>query len=199
MVGHPGGYSSFEWGSCLILLVVFPTLAKTDSSFPLARFQHQCLLQKSEFQGHWASIQAQSLQHQLIRALFSEFWVPALDLILLWAAQKHQYQWKQLALLCLRKLVFPFWRTYSLIALYFLNNGLDHDFHWGRGDGLVKVGQSCLTLCNPIDYTVHGILQTRILEWVVFPRGSSQPRDRTKVSRIAGRFFTSWAARKSNG
>ena len=44
-------------------------------------------------------------------------------------------------------------------------------------------------------YTVHGILQARILEWVAFPfsRGSSQPRDRTQVSRIVGRFFTSWA------
>ena len=37
----------------------------------------------------------------------------------------------------------------------------------------------------------HGILQARILEWVAFPfsRGSAQPRDRTQVSRIAGRFF----------
>ena len=53
--------------------------------------------------------------------------------------------------------------------------------------------QSCLTLCNPMDYTVHGILQARILEWVAFPfsRGSSQPRDQTQVSRIAGRFLTS--------
>ena len=44
-------------------------------------------------------------------------------------------------------------------------------------------------------WTVHGILQTRILEWVAFPfsRGSSQPRDWTQVSRIAGRFFTRWA------
>ena len=59
----------------------------------------------------------------------------------------------------------------------------------------VEVAQSCLTLCNPVDYTVHGILQARILEWVAFPfsGGSSQPRDRTQVSRIAGRFFTSWA------
>ena len=42
----------------------------------------------------------------------------------------------------------------------------------------VKVTQSCPTLCNPRDYTVHGILQARILEWVAFPfsRGSSQPR-----------------------
>ena len=44
-----------------------------------------------------------------------------------------------------------------------------------------------------MDYAVHGILQDRILEWVTFPfsRGSSQPRDRTQVSRIADRFFTS--------
>ena len=60
-------------------------------------------------------------------------------------------------------------------------------------DSEVKVAQSCPTLCDPMNYTVHGILQTRILEWVAFPisRGSSQPRNRTQVSRIAGRFFTS--------
>ena len=59
----------------------------------------------------------------------------------------------------------------------------------------MKVAQSCLTLCNLMDYTVYGILQARILGWVaiLFSRGSSQPRDRTQVSRIAGRFFTSWA------
>ena len=50
-----------------------------------------------------------------------------------------------------------------------------------------------------MDYTVHGILQARILEWVAFPfsRGSSQPSDWTQVSRIAGRFFTSWATREA--
>ena len=57
----------------------------------------------------------------------------------------------------------------------------------------VKVAQLCLTLCDSTDYTVHGILQARILEWVAFPffRGSSQPRDRNQVSCIAGTFFTS--------
>ena len=41
----------------------------------------------------------------------------------------------------------------------------------------VKVAQSCPTLCDTMDYTVHGILQARILEWVAFPfsKGSSQP------------------------
>ena len=64
----------------------------------------------------------------------------------------------------------------------------------------VKVAQSCLTLCDPMDYTVHGILQARILEWVAFPfsRGSSQPRDRTQVSHIVGGFFTSWATTQTN-
>ena len=48
----------------------------------------------------------------------------------------------------------------------------------------MKVAELCLTLWNPMDYTVHGILQARILEWVAFPfsRGSSQPRNQTKVS-----------------
>ena len=57
----------------------------------------------------------------------------------------------------------------------------------------VKVAQSCLTLCNPTDFTVPGIVQARILKWVAFPfsRESSQPRHRTQVSHIAGRFFTS--------
>ena len=59
------------------------------------------------------------------------------------------------------------------------------------------VAQPCPTLCHPMDcnppgFSVHGNLQARILEWVAIPfsRGSSQTRDRTQVSGIAGRFFT---------
>ena len=57
---------------------------------------------------------------------------------------------------------------------------------------LVEVAQWCLTLCDLVDYTVHGILQARILDWVAFPfsKGSSQPRDQTQVSHIAGEFFS---------
>ena len=57
----------------------------------------------------------------------------------------------------------------------------------------VKVAQSRLTFCNPMDCTAHGILLARILEWVAVPfsRVSSQLRDGTQVSHIAGRFFTS--------
>ena len=50
-----------------------------------------------------------------------------------------------------------------------------------------------------MDCTVHGNLEAVILEWVAFPfsRGSSQLRDWTQVSRIAGEFFTSWATREA--
>ena len=110
---------------------------------------------------------------------------------------------------------------------------------WLACDMVVKVTQSCATLCDPMYYTVHVILQARILEWVAFPfsRGSSQPRDQTqgsnpgllhcrrilcklshkgrarilewvaypfprgssqtRVSCIAGRFFTNWAIRET--
>ena len=52
---------------------------------------------------------------------------------------------------------------------------------------------------SPMDYTVQGIVQLRILEWVTvpFPRESSQLRDGTQVSRTAGRFFTFWATREA--
>ena len=63
-----------------------------------------------------------------------------------------------------------------------------------EGEG--EVTQSCLTLCDPVDcnllgFSIHGILQTRILEWIAisFFRGSSRPRDQTRVSHIGGRCF----------
>ena len=57
--------------------------------------------------------------------------------------------------------IFYFYRFYILFL------------YWKK----VKVTQSCLTLCNPVDYTVHGIPQARILEWVAFPfsRGLPNP------------------------
>jgi len=76
------------------------------------------------------------------------------------------------------------------------NRNILHRHEWKKGK--VKVAQSCPTLCDPMDYTVHEILQARILEWVAMPfsRGSSQSRDRTQVSDIVGRFFTSCATRE---
>ena len=69
-----------------------------------------------------------------------------------------------------------------------------------------EVTQSCPTLCDPMDCSlsgssVHGIFQARILEWVAvsFSRGSSQPKDRTRVSCIASRRFTVWATRWVSG
>ena len=60
-----------------------------------------------------------------------------------------------------------------------------------------SVPKSCPTLCDPMDCglpgsSIHGISQTRILEWVAisFSRGSSRSRDRMHVSCITGRFFT---------
>ena len=52
--------------------------------------------------------------------------------------------------------------------------------------------------CSPPGFSVHGILQARTLEWVAisFSRGSSQPRDKTWISQIAGRFFTVWVTRE---
>ena len=52
--------------------------------------------------------------------------------------------------------------------------------------------------CSPPGSSVHGILQARKLEWVAIPfsKGSSQPRDQTQISYIAGRFFTIWATKE---
>ena len=70
-----------------------------------------------------------------------------------------------------------------------------HEFEWLW----VKVTQLRPTLCDPKDYTIRGILQAGIMEWVAVPfsKGSSQPRDWTQVFHIAGGFFTSWATRKA--
>ena len=68
-----------------------------------------------------------------------------------------------------------------------------------------EVFQSCPTLCDPMDcslpgFSVHEILQARIMEWITisFSRGSSRPRDRTRVSRIGGICFNFWATREAH-
>ena len=70
----------------------------------------------------------------------------------------------------------------------------------------VLVTQLYPTLCDPLDHSppvssVHGILQSRIPEWIaiLFSRGSFRPRDWTLVSRTAGRFLTVWATREAQG
>ena len=73
---------------------------------------------------------------------------------------------------------------------------------WWNGVCVV-CAQTCPVLCDHMDCSpsgssVHGILQARILEWVAIPffRGSSWPRDLSRVFHIAGRFFTIWATRE---
>ena len=89
-----------------------------------------------------------------------------------------------------------FWLIISLISIH-CNFRCIFGLFKHRG---VLVAQSCLTLCKPTDCSppgssVHGILQSRILEWVAIPfsSGSPQAGDWTQVSHIAGRFFTLWA------
>ena len=71
---------------------------------------------------------------------------------------------------------------------------------WKKNDRLseLKVAQSCLTLCDPMDCnlpgsSVHGDSEASMLQWIAMPssRGSSLPRDRTQISCTVGRFFTS--------
>ena len=90
------------------------------------------------------------------------------------------------------------WVNY-ILNFVSIKPGQNSFFAGNRKWSEVKVAQSCPILCDPMDYTVHEILKARILEWVAFPfsRGSSQPRDRTQVSCIAGGFFTNWAIREA--
>ena len=76
----------------------------------------------------------------------------------------------------------------------YMNEPWRYYFKWNS-----SIAQSCLTLCNPMDCSlpgssIYGIFQARVLEWVAisFSRGSSRPRNRTRVSCIVGRRFTVW-------
>ena len=60
----------------------------------------------------------------------------------------------------------------TIIYMYALNTG---GLQYIVNTCIVKVAQSCPTLCDPMDYTVHGILQARILEWVAFPFSRDLP------------------------
>ena len=87
--------------------------------------------------------------------------------------------------------------------LYSTGNSLGKSMMLGKTEGKKRRGWQKKRwldgFTDPMDSTVHGILQARILGWVTFPfsRRSSQPRDRTQVSRTAGGFFTIWATKGS--
>ena len=79
------------------------------------------------------------------------------------------------------------------------------DILWGKVKKWKLITKSCLILCDPVDYSpprssLCGILQARVLEWVAifFSRWSYWPRDWTRVSCIADRFFTIWATREAH-
>ena len=96
----------------------------------------------------------------------------------------------------------------GLVSHFALSSSLNSDFSAlssvYKSTCMRLFAQLCLILCDAMDCSlpgssVHGILQARILEWVVFPfsRGSSKPRDPTQVSHIAGGFFTIRATREA--
>ena len=93
----------------------------------------------------------------------------------------------------IRLSLFTYYSLFIYIYLFIMHRQYSWSSHLWKWK--VKVTRLCLTLCNPMDYTVHGIVQARILEGVAVPfsSGSSWPRNRTGVSCIAGGFFTSWA------
>ena len=114
---------------------------------------------------------------------------------------KHIFYWSIVDFQCFRCTAkwFSYTYTHILFLKLFSTIGYYKILTIVLSEKKVKVAQSHLTLCDSMHYTVHGIFQARILEWVAFPfsRGSSQPRDRTQVSCIAGGFFTSWAPREA--
>ena len=103
----------------------------------------------------------------------------------------------------------------GLVALWLVESSWTRDqtgifwlagrfFHWATREKKLLVAELSPTLCHPMDcnlpgFSVHGILQVRILEWAVisFSRGSSQPGIEPRSPGIAGRVFTIWAPRKA--
>ena len=101
-----------------------------------------------------------------------------------------------------QEVLISFQRKVSFLSK--INSEILRELWWLKMASEVKVAHSCPTLWDAMDCSlpgssVHRILQARILEWVAitFSRGSSQSRDETQVSCIAGRIFTVWATREA--
>ena len=95
-------------------------------------------------------------------------------------------------------------RIAGQVSLLVLSTKEDPCFFWCQWKAVCVRAQSCPTLCNPMDCSppgssVHGILQARILEWVVisFSRGSFQPRDWIYISRTNRQILYHWATREA--
>ena len=205
---------------CLILTVTFCSFKKLKTTYIIHPLLHQHLLRTYYMQGTWldatgmgmykTSLVAQTAKHL---PTMQETWVQSLgqedpleketathSSILAWKIPWIEERGRLQSTGSQR--VGHDWAT----SLHFTLRQRP----WPRGgcilvgvDGYTKVkmllAHSCLTLCVPMDcslpgFSVHGILQARIVEWVVIPfsRGSSWPRDQTWVSLTAGRFFTMW-------
>ena len=114
---------------------------------------------------------------------------------------KHEWWSPPLVVLCVNTVKPDIWlnTTQMLIWRYFADvASICSQLLLSQSES--EVAQSCPTLCDPMDCSlpgssVHGIFQARVLEWVVisFSSRSSQPRDQTWVSHIAGRWYNLWA------
>ena len=109
----------------------------------------------------------------------------------------------QLWLASLNPFTVALYKRFYITWLYFFHTSCT-PFNPSKLVFSVLVTQLCPTLCNPMDCSLPGssvqeIFQARILECVAisFSRGSSQPRNQTQVSCIAGRFFTLWATEEA--
>ena len=120
---------------------------------------------------------------------------------------KREIEFRNMECICAHMRVHVHTYTYKHAGCYLLATGAFIIFLWvemGICSSPVFLQQILLSESEshsvvPDSLWPHGVLQARILQWVAFPfsRGSSQPRDRTHVSCIAGRFFTSWATREA--
>ena len=120
---------------------------------------------------------------------------------------KREIEFRNMECICAHMRVHVHTYTYKHAGCYLLATGAFIIFLWvemGICSSPVFLQQILLSESEshsvvPNSLWPHGVLQARILQWVAFPfsRGSSQPRDRTHVSCIAGRFFTSWATREA--
>ena len=95
-------------------------------------------------------------------------------------------------------------KTRALTRWTFVGKVMSLPFNMLSATAAAKSLQSCLTLCDPIDgsppgSSAPGILQAKILEWVVYPFSMDvpHPKNQNRVSCIAGRFFTNRAIREA--
>ena len=91
----------------------------------------------------------------------------------------------------------------NFLVLFMISFPVHRSTLYKVSEQVSEVAQLCPTLCDPVDCSlpgssIHGILQTRILEWVAisFSRGSSRSRDQSRVSRIGSRRFNLWVTRE---